>query len=84
MRAMVSVVPSVLFSTDVNYNLTLKMASAHWLSKRKSTITVVLRTPITQMVFFNQGMLLLGSHHFLNYMFIITSFSINSRNLLRR
>ena len=28
MRAMVSVVPSVLFLTDVNYNLTLKMASA--------------------------------------------------------
>jgi len=27
--------------------------------------TVLLRTPITQMIFFNQGMLLLGSNHFL-------------------
>ena len=27
--------------------------------------TVLLRTPIIQMIFFNQGMLLLGSNHFL-------------------
>ena len=35
------------------------------LSKRQSLTTVLLRTPITQMIFFNQGMLLLGSKHFL-------------------
>ena len=35
------------------------------LSKRQSQTTVLLRTPITQMTFFNQGMLLLGSNHFL-------------------
>ena len=32
----------------------------------QSLTTVLLRTPITQMIFFNQGMLLLGSNHFLN------------------
>ena len=37
----------------------------HRLSKRLSLTTVLLRTPITQMIFFNQGMLLLGSNHFL-------------------
>ena len=37
----------------------------HRLSKRQSLTTVLLRTPITQMVFFNHGMLLLGSNHFL-------------------
>ena len=37
----------------------------HRLSKRQSITTVLLRTPITQMIFFNQGMLLLGSNHFL-------------------
>ena len=30
-----------------------------------SQTTVLLRTLITQMIFFNQGMLLLGSNHFL-------------------
>ena len=30
-----------------------------------SLTTVLPRTPITQMIFFNQGMLLLGSNHFL-------------------
>ena len=30
-----------------------------------SLTTVLLRTPITQMIFFNHGMLLLGSNHFL-------------------
>ena len=35
------------------------------LSKRQSQKTFLLRTPITQMTFFNQGMLLLGSNHFL-------------------
>ena len=34
-------------------------------SFRKSQTTVFLRTAITQMIFFNQGMLLLGSNHFL-------------------
>ena len=37
----------------------------HRLSKRQLLTTVLLRTPITQMIFFNQGMLLLGSHHIL-------------------
>ena len=37
----------------------------HRLSKRQSLTTVLLWTPITQMIFFNQGMLLLGSNHFL-------------------
>ena len=38
----------------------------HRLSKRQSLKTVLLRTPITQMIFFDQGMLLLlGSNHFL-------------------
>ena len=37
----------------------------HRLSKRESLTTVLLRTPITQMILFNQGMLLLGSNHFL-------------------
>ena len=31
---------------------------------RQSTTTVLLWTPISQMIFFNQGMLLLGSNHF--------------------
>ena len=33
--------------------------------------TVLLRTPIAQMIFFNQGMLLLGSNHFLIKFFSI-------------
>ena len=37
----------------------------HRLSKLQSLTTVLLMTPITQMIFFNQGMLLLGSNHFL-------------------
>ena len=37
----------------------------HRLSKRQSLTKVLFRTPITQMIFFNQGMLLLGSNHFL-------------------
>ena len=36
------------------------------LSKRHSLTTVLLRTPVTQKIFFNQGMLLLGSNHFLS------------------
>ena len=39
----------------------------HKLSKRQSLTTVLLRTPTTQKTFFNQGMLFLGSNHFLNY-----------------
>ena len=39
--------------------------SKHRLSKRQSLTTVFLRTPITHMIFFNQGILLLGSNHFL-------------------
>ena len=36
-------------------------------SKRQSPTTVLLRTPVTQMIFLNRGMLLLGSNHFLRY-----------------
>ena len=36
----------------------------HRFSKRRSLTTVLLRTPITQMIFFNQGMLLLVSNQF--------------------
>ena len=43
----------------------------HRLLKRQSLTTVLLRTPITQMIFFNQGMLLLGSNHFLLIIIII-------------
>ena len=42
----------------------------HRLSKRQSLTTVLLRIPITQMIFFNQSMLLLGSNHFLIFLFI--------------
>mgnify|MGYP000692386737 CR=1 FL=1 len=41
------------FSTDSHYHLTLKIP--HRLSKHQSLTTVLLRTPITQMIFFNQG-----------------------------
>ena len=60
----------------------------HRLSKRQSITTVLLRTPITQMIFFNQGMLLLGSNHFLidwllfNFIFnfsLLEEYSITSR-----
>ena len=34
----------------------------HRLSKRQSQTTVLLRTPITQMIFFNQGYFLLSSY----------------------
>ena len=40
--------------------------SPHRFSKRQSPKAVLLRTSITQMIFFNQGMLLLGSNYFLN------------------
>ena len=43
----------------------------HRLSKRHSLTTVLLRTPITQMIFFNQGMLLLGSNHFLRVKMVV-------------
>ena len=39
----------------------------HRLSKCQSQTTVLQRTPITQMIFFNQGTLLLGSNHFLSF-----------------
>ena len=42
-----------------------KLWLLHTLSKRQSLTTVLLRTQITQMIFFIQGMLLLGSNHFL-------------------
>ena len=47
------------------------------LSKRQSLTTVLLRTPITQIFVFNQGMLLLGSNHFLiNVVSNITLFTV--------
>ena len=45
----------------------------HKLSKRQSLTTVLFRTPITQMIFLNQGMFLLGSNHFLTYQSIFRS-----------
>ena len=41
--------------------------SSGWLESWEGLLltTVLLRTPTTQMIFFNQGMLLLGSNHFL-------------------
>ena len=39
----------------------------HRLSKCQSQTTVLQRTPITQMILFNQGTLLLGSNHFLSF-----------------
>jgi len=53
---------------------TLKMASRrlwrwlpHRLSRRQSLAAVLLGPPVAWMIFFNQGMLLLGSNHFLMY-----------------
>ena len=40
----------------------------HRLLKHQSLTTVLLRTPISQMIFFTKGMLLLGSNHFLIYL----------------
>ena len=37
----------------------------HRLLKRQPPTRVLLRTPIRQVIIFNQGMLLLGSNHFL-------------------
>ena len=72
--------PTVTLSTDqsnrspgfLNFQLTNTITwlwrwLPHRLSKRQSLTTVLLRPPITQMIFFNQGMLLLGSNHFLRY-----------------
>ena len=44
-----------------------KMAAAGQRLRRSavSMVVLLLRTPITQMIFFNQVMLLLGSNHFL-------------------
>ena len=45
-----------------------------FLSKRQSLTTVLLRTPVTHMIFFNKGMLLLGSNHFLiDIIFVVGS-----------
>ena len=53
----------------------------HRLLKHHSQKTVLLRTPITQMILFNQGMLLQGSNHFLMTKFsnIITLSTITSQ-----
>ena len=51
-----------------------------WLSKHQSQTTVLLRTPITQMIFFNQGMLLLGSNHFHIKISIYPTLQYNNQN----
>ena len=53
------------------------------LSKRQSLTTVLLRSPVTQMIFFNHGMLLLDSNHFLIQSFIVyhnTMFKLRGRS----
>ena len=42
----------------------------HRLSKRQSPTTVLVRTPVTQMIILNQGISLLASNHFLLIIFI--------------
>jgi len=66
------------FSSD--YHLTLMMTSQR-LSKRQSQTTAHLRTPITQMIFFNQDMLFLGSNHFLIQVRIIAKSSCLENSL---
>jgi len=73
---MLRTISSILrISTHNNTELSDKMTKTttwlwrwlpHRLSKRQSLTTVLLRTPVTQMILFNHGMLLLGSNHFLN------------------
>ena len=46
--------------------------------------TVLLRTPITQMIFSNQGMLLLGSNHFLIYLYSMSQSFFESTLVTRR
>ena len=55
--------PTATLSID---HLTLKMTSA-WLWKHQSPTTVLPRTPITQMIIFNPGMLLLESNNYFIY-----------------
>ena len=45
----------------------------HWLSKRQSLTTVLLRTPTIQINFLNQGMLFLRSNYFFTYQSIFRS-----------
>ena len=56
----------------------------HRLSKRQSQTTVLLKTPVTQMIIFNQGMymLLLGFKRFSILYQIDTKFLFESNNLL--
>ena len=55
----------------LNFQLTKAITNWLWrwlprqLLKRQSPITALLKTPVTQMIIFNQGMSLLGSNHFL-------------------
>ena len=61
------------FPGFLNFQLTLTLKTTTWLwrwllhrlLKSQSLTTVLLRTPITRVIFFNQGLLLLGSNHFL-------------------
>ena len=55
----------------------------HRLSKRQSLTTVLLRTPITQVIFFNQRMLLLGSKHFLISYFLYQQSTLSRVSLKR-
>ena len=71
----IGVLRRTVFVTDVStflltrstFLLTLKMACTQ-VSKRQSRTTVLLRTPITQMIFFNQGNSYLRHVQFLFYL----------------
>ena len=53
------------FFSSANCYQKNKTKQKNRLSKRQSPTTVLLRTPITQMIIFDQSMLLSGSNHFL-------------------
>jgi len=71
LQSQVTILVSWKFKAFFNFQLTLTITRLrrwppHRPPKHQSPKTVFLRTPITQMISFNQGMLLLGSNHFLN------------------
>ena len=48
-----------------------KPSSESSVVKHQTLTTVLRRTPITQMTFFNQGILLLGSNHFFYFSYLV-------------
>ena len=56
---------------DCCYWLMLRQPVRKPSSESSGSVSQLKRTPITQMIFFNQGMLLLGSNHFLVIIIII-------------